>query len=408
MSDLIQPQIYDSCKLAIPNGLKELMADISREVLRAQPIDIHKFIADYLSTLLVTRENLTVASSICEHMYKNIPTSELVDELKAIGFDDETSAKAADVIIKFFDNGGTREDALLPKLMKIMNIEEDNLTDVRTAIENTFIRQQIKNKLNIESESIPDEELDEITRAVQNTMKLYEQTEPTQQQYEVMATKIQAAYRGYFIRRQLTRQPTTNQPSSDASDFYTPPNSFDTSSTSIPELGPMVNKLSESGETINSQTKYSLKKPNAQTRVVFNEESLNNKIKTTFKSPINFELQESKNPRHIFITTPERNKSVDNDHTLIKDEIDEEDDNKKDFKKLSLTLNGNAEKLSVIYNEYESKEIGEIRESVDSKTAEKGGQNNVLQYQSSIQETISEEQFHALRPLSREISHYVL
>ncbi|KAG7300513.1 hypothetical protein JYU34_016143 [Plutella xylostella] len=290
-----------------------------------------------------------------------------------------------------------------------MNIEEDNLTDVRTAIENTFIRQQIKNKLNIESEIIPDEELDEITSAVQNTMKLYEQTEPTQQQYEVMATKIQAAYRGYFIRRQLARQQTSNQPSSDASDFYTPPNSFDTSSTSIPELGPMVNKLSESGETMNSQTKYSLKKT---TRVVFNEESSSNKIKTTCKSPINSELQESKNPRHIFITTPERNKSVDNDHTLIKNEIEEEDNKNEDFKKLGLTLNGNAEELSVIYNQYESKEIRELRESVDSKTAEKGGQmvheNNVLQYQSSIQETISEEQFHALRPLSREISHYVL
>ena len=32
MTDLLQKQILESCKLALPEGLKDLMSDISREV----------------------------------------------------------------------------------------------------------------------------------------------------------------------------------------------------------------------------------------------------------------------------------------------------------------------------------------------------------------------------------------
>lgn len=44
--------------MKMPQGLQEIMADISREVLRRQPIDvcIYKLIADYLNAMLKTRE----------------------------------------------------------------------------------------------------------------------------------------------------------------------------------------------------------------------------------------------------------------------------------------------------------------------------------------------------------------
>lgn len=41
----------------IPDGLKQLMSDISREVLREQPENIYDFIADYLEDLELTREH---------------------------------------------------------------------------------------------------------------------------------------------------------------------------------------------------------------------------------------------------------------------------------------------------------------------------------------------------------------
>ena len=40
----------------VPFGLKELLDDISREVLREQPDQIYEFIADYLDALLLIRE----------------------------------------------------------------------------------------------------------------------------------------------------------------------------------------------------------------------------------------------------------------------------------------------------------------------------------------------------------------
>lgn len=46
----------------IPDGLRELMSDISREVLRSQPKDVYSFIADYLDALMITRENARVAA----------------------------------------------------------------------------------------------------------------------------------------------------------------------------------------------------------------------------------------------------------------------------------------------------------------------------------------------------------
>lgn len=52
----------------VPNGLRELLSDISREVLRSQPEDIYTFIADYLDALLITRENARVSAQFVQHM----------------------------------------------------------------------------------------------------------------------------------------------------------------------------------------------------------------------------------------------------------------------------------------------------------------------------------------------------
>lgn len=41
----------------VPDGLKELMSDISREVLREQPENIYEFIAEYLEAMELTREH---------------------------------------------------------------------------------------------------------------------------------------------------------------------------------------------------------------------------------------------------------------------------------------------------------------------------------------------------------------
>lgn len=43
--------------IPLPNGLRELLVDISREVLREQPANLYLFVAEYLDAMLITREH---------------------------------------------------------------------------------------------------------------------------------------------------------------------------------------------------------------------------------------------------------------------------------------------------------------------------------------------------------------
>lgn len=56
MNFLLHKYNTESQSVKIPDGLKELMSDIGREVLREQPTSIYTFVADYLESLLVVRE----------------------------------------------------------------------------------------------------------------------------------------------------------------------------------------------------------------------------------------------------------------------------------------------------------------------------------------------------------------
>ncbi|KAH1026324.1 hypothetical protein HUJ05_010862 [Dendroctonus ponderosae] len=59
----------------IPDGLRELMSDISREVLRSQPEDVYTFVADYLDALMITRENARVAARLVESLTEMATTT---------------------------------------------------------------------------------------------------------------------------------------------------------------------------------------------------------------------------------------------------------------------------------------------------------------------------------------------
>ncbi|KAF7399755.1 hypothetical protein HZH68_008347 [Vespula germanica] len=58
----------------VPEGLRELCTDITREVLRSQPKEMYSFIADYIDLLLITRENAKVAVKIITNILKGTHT----------------------------------------------------------------------------------------------------------------------------------------------------------------------------------------------------------------------------------------------------------------------------------------------------------------------------------------------
>lgn len=131
--DLLQSQIKESCNLALPEGLKDLMSDISREVrliiylkliwhcninavqhlwskvLRAQPTDVIQFIVGYLKVLLEVREKLAIACHICNDTYDCNCDSDLYHGIKAIGLDDED----VDVAIKIIEDHFARANGKL-------------------------------------------------------------------------------------------------------------------------------------------------------------------------------------------------------------------------------------------------------------------------------------------------------
>ncbi|KAL0821333.1 hypothetical protein ABMA28_005923 [Loxostege sticticalis] len=199
MSDLLQSQIKESCKLALPEGLKDLMSDISREVLRAQPQNLYQFIADYLSALLVARENLTIAAQLCKDVCAGSCYPELDDELRFIGLREADAEIAKKLIVDYFESDGANETNLLVNISKKIRLKEDQLPAIQQAVRRAFQRNLINNTTLYETSS--DSDLDDVTRAAKHTLNLYRKTQHTPAEYEKTAAKVETAYRAYGVRR---------------------------------------------------------------------------------------------------------------------------------------------------------------------------------------------------------------
>lgn len=91
-----------SLVVPVPDGLKELMADISREVLRSQPENMELFIADYLEAMLLTRELFYVAEQTVEDVLEaGVQIKEL---LQQCGISLKQAESAVQVIREEFRN----------------------------------------------------------------------------------------------------------------------------------------------------------------------------------------------------------------------------------------------------------------------------------------------------------------
>ncbi|KAI8434428.1 hypothetical protein MSG28_012463 [Choristoneura fumiferana] len=205
MEDLLQKQVHHSCKLALPEGLQDLMSDISREVLRAQPQNLLQYITDHLAALLVARENLFVAARVCDDVCKTSCYPELEDELREVGLTEEDVEKTVEVVTDFFESGGVKETNLLLKLLKKTEIDETQLPAVIEAVRSAFLRHQVNNTAIYESSST-DSDMDESLIAAKHTIKMYRKTKEPGDNYNNVVEKIQAAYRAYNVRRKSQRQ----------------------------------------------------------------------------------------------------------------------------------------------------------------------------------------------------------
>ncbi|KAL0821334.1 hypothetical protein ABMA28_005924 [Loxostege sticticalis] len=205
MNELLQ-QHGCSNVFHIPEGLKELMCDISREVLREQPKQIFDFIANYLSVLLITREHGILSLKILDDLCDCKPS--VSEHLMQLGMERVQAEMLAQVIkeeiVGFEPIEGKekiKEMQIMKKILTRSVLDEDMAAKVCQIARNAYRDYWYRKKLMEKSMKVEPTEPWEI--AAEHTLELYKKTKPSFSELTRATEKIQAAYRGYHVRKNL-------------------------------------------------------------------------------------------------------------------------------------------------------------------------------------------------------------
>jgi IQ calmodulin-binding motif len=190
--------------LPIPEGLRELMADITREVLRFQPHNIEAFIADYLESMLLTRELYQIASQTVEDVVDS--SFQIVELLQKNGISEQLAESAVNVIKEEFKSHFAEMDEDEPlKELNIINrlIEECKLTvdqahKASEVIESAWVHYYQRNK-NDFAKIGPDFTHHD---AVKKTLMVYQKSKTVNNSALNKSGKVlDAGFQGYFKQK---------------------------------------------------------------------------------------------------------------------------------------------------------------------------------------------------------------
>ncbi|XP_012545236.1 uncharacterized protein LOC101747030 isoform X1 [Bombyx mori] len=241
MNELLQKHGCSNV-FALPEGLKELMSDITREVLRTQPPNICDFIAKYLSVLLITREHGILAVKILEDLCDCRPS--VSEHLLQLGIDKSDAEVLAQVIkaeVEGFEpmegKETLKETEIIKKILKRMPLDEEMTAKVCQVARNAYRDYWYKKTL-MEKELKPHPE-EPWELAAQHTIELYSKTKPSFEELTRATQKIQAAYKGYHVRRNLLHHLKPKKKTESKVDLPGPPLDID-GSRDI-DLGPIIN-----------------------------------------------------------------------------------------------------------------------------------------------------------------------
>ncbi|XP_017855572.1 PREDICTED: actin cytoskeleton-regulatory complex protein pan1 [Drosophila arizonae] len=210
MNYLIQRGKLRQQAINVPEGLPELLSDITREVLRCQPTKecLCQFIIDYLHSVIVTREKALVAKTILERALRQVDS--IISDLCICDLTKEKSDEMAQVMEDCFRNFLEKRRCemrrgketikfadidMLEELIRKCKFTEEELDASRPAIASAYKR-FVDAYMAAGKES-------------QGTELLYQyfRDRELKRLEELMrnkaATTIQAAYRGYLVRRMM-------------------------------------------------------------------------------------------------------------------------------------------------------------------------------------------------------------
>lgn len=187
----------------VPEGLRELMADVTREVLRYQPENIEEFIADYLDAMLLTRELYTIANRTIEDILES--SFQIIELLQNAGIDHSQSEAVVKVIQEEFQKhkGDLKENEILKecdivkRLISECKLTIDQAKKASKIIENAwchFYQCNKEHRLGIDPSVAHFE-------AVKKTLSIYKKSKPSCSEVNKSAKVLIAGFKGYHARK---------------------------------------------------------------------------------------------------------------------------------------------------------------------------------------------------------------
>lgn len=191
--------------IAVPDGLRELMADITREVLRYQPENIETFIADYLDAMLLTREVYSVANQTIEDVLES--SFQIVELLQKNGMSLKQAESVVEVLREEFhgnvecasDQNPIKEMNIINRLVSECHLSVDQAKSASEVIENAWCHYYDLNMGKNKSPVIhPDLARSE---AVKNTLSIYQKSKASRSDLNMAEKNLGIGFKGYFDRK---------------------------------------------------------------------------------------------------------------------------------------------------------------------------------------------------------------
>uniref|UniRef100_A0A1A9ZTC3 Uncharacterized protein n=1 Tax=Glossina pallidipes TaxID=7398 RepID=A0A1A9ZTC3_GLOPL len=210
MLHLVQSGKSRSVKISVPEGLPELLSDITQEVIRCQPSTecMCEFIIDYLRSVIAAREKLRVANMIIDRALRKV--DEIMADLCICDIAKEKSEQMTVVMEKCFKRFLAKRRCEKDKPNEILKfveldildelIQKCRFTDLELKKTRTFIEAAYGRFVDMYLKAQKD---------VDPTETLYQYLEERELQRlserhsNEAAIKIQAFFRGYMVRKTL-------------------------------------------------------------------------------------------------------------------------------------------------------------------------------------------------------------
>lgn len=222
-------------------------------MLRDQPPKIFDYIANYLSVLLITREHGILALKIMEDLCDC--RASVSEHLLQLGLE-RPQAETLSQIIKEEIEGfepvegkeKVKETQILKKVLTRTTLDEDMSAKVCQVARNAYRDYWYRKKMMEKNLKVHPDEPWEI--AAEHTLELYKRTKPSFTELTRATQKIQAAYRGYHVRRNMLRH-LKAKPKKTGPKVELPGAPLDVAGSREIDLGPVIDiKVREDDVTV--------------------------------------------------------------------------------------------------------------------------------------------------------------